>query len=125
MFHLGYKKGKVRYLILVFQCNKRNIIPIKYKQEKLSQVFKLPKYQSYFFSAKLYTNVNYDDSVKTVYYNYPFKDCKTNRSACNPYLKIILQFVAVMFPIMDMANKIIRNSDDKFHKFFISKVSAQ
>ena len=33
--------------------------------------------------------------------------------------------VAVMFPIMDMANKIIRNSDDKFHKFFISKVSAQ
>ena len=33
--------------------------------------------------------------------------------------------VAVMFPIMDMANKIIRNFDDKFHKFFISKVSAQ
>ena len=33
--------------------------------------------------------------------------------------------VAVMFPIMDMANKIIRNFDDKFHKLFISKVSAQ
>ena len=27
--------------------------------------------------------------------------------------------------IMDMANKIIRNSDDKFHKLFISKVPAQ
>ena len=40
-------------------------------------------------------------------------------------VKFVISSVAVMFPIMDMANKIIRNSDDKFHKFFISKVSAQ
>ena len=46
---------------------------------------------------------------------------------CSPEMKdaAFTIGVAVMFPIMDMANKIIRNSDDKFHKFFISKVPTQ
>ena len=55
-----------------------------------------------------------------------FKNKSTNvRKVLKYKTYAALHSVAVMFPIMDMANKIIRNFDGKFHKFFISKVSAQ
>ena len=61
---------KVRYLISVFQSNKRSITPITSKQEK-----KFPSIQrcpSMFFSA-FHTNVSCNHSVKTMYYIIPSK----------------------------------------------------